>query len=529
MRALVYEKNALSKTVIMTVLSKFTFEIEECNDINNKEFDYYDIIFVGIDSVNDEKIKLYLSKQSKIAKVIIAILDTDSDELRKKCFENGAHVLIPASALEIDLEYKIKAIMRRLATISFKNTKTISAITQYFETLKYAFKMESLFQLLSKSYELNAENFEEIKNILRFLSISFKEDDLIKLSIFWEQLDISQNMKIFFRSNAKEKVILVQAIVNYTRTLNGLPLLFDINKDFQIQYEATINKLITTDKNDVYVVITKGDFYRLKEVVIEHIGRYAEFKKELPDIVMECVLHNILYHDGSLVYFETNQIRIEPIENIIMGRCLNLIRKGIPSAGEYKLPVIYRGKRIGIDIEVTSSATAKIIESIIEPSYTINTINTINTISAAEFLLQHEVSSDEIQYLAELEEWIIELMEGMHARSFNINKFVEINNLLYKYASNIVYYHELSDLANSIMELSKKMQELSPQQITSEWKAISYILETFIINIQKWRRSVFVDKNVDNINYLDASLKADLEQIYSFFTLDSDSNNVEFF
>jgi len=523
MRALVHEQYFPSKAVIMSVLNKFAFKIEECDDIKNKEFDYYDIVFIGINDTREDKIKPHFPKLSKMAKVIIAVLHSDTDILRKEYFEHGAHILIPAHALEIDLEYKIKAIMSRLATMNFKNIKIINAIAQYSETLKYAFKMESLFHLLSKTYAFNGENYEKIKNILRFLSISFKEDDLNKLSVFWEQLDISQNMKIFFRSNAKPEVILVQAIVNYTRTMHGLQPLFIIDKHFQIQYDVTLNNVISADKNNIYLVITKGDFYRLKEVVIEHVGQNTHMMNELPAIVMECVLHNILYHDGSLVYFETNQIRIEPIENIIMGRCLNLIKKAIHSESVYELPVVYRGKRIGIDIELTSSITAKAIENEIKAS------STINTISAVEFLLQHEVSSDDIQYLADLEEWIIEIMEGMHARSFNINKFVEINNLLYKYASNIVYYHELSDLANSIMELSKKMQELSTQQITSEWKAISYILETFIINIQKWRRSVFVDKNIDNINYLDASLKADLEQIYNFFAVESDSTNIEFF
>jgi hypothetical protein len=135
-------------------------------------------------------------------------------------------------------------------------------------------------------------------------------------------------------------------------------------------------------------------------------------------------------------------------------------------------------------------------------------------ISSVEFCSKYTISKEDIDALEELEDSILDILDSLHFQTLDVKKIKQINNLLYKYASALVYYFELSKLSNALLDLTRQIDASMESEKIAEFGASMFLLEGLIANLKDWRTKVFVEQSAKDINYLDSSFQADCEQIF---------------
>lgn len=526
MKILICDSKSVTYTKIRQHLSKYHCDIIGCTFADLVPQNYYDVAFFGVDHCSEnETIKRNVIKISKMSKWVVTLLYTNDHSVRRQCFENGSNMFLFGSALDTDIEQKIDYIMHRIGSIWALHINEIKALVNFSNTAHFALKMHSILARLRKHEKLDGESYERSKIALTFFSLSFVQEDISKLIYLREELNLTYFMHNFFGSyGISHDVLEVYAIVNYTRQKNGLEPFFFISDDMSDDYKRLYSEIETIDYDNIYIINTKEDAKQIQSIVLNQLDKiYFEAPDDYENMlnaITETILHNALYHYGCIVYVQTDTIRVEPNDNIYINRCFRLIKSEHENLASHPFPVVYNSKRIGINFEIIKTTCDL---PILKNHQKVGE-------SAVDFIYKNNISLEETSIFNELEEAILDLIEGMHYRDFNAHKLQLINQNLYKYASNIVFYHEFSTLANKLMELSKRMQTLDDISIEARWHSISFLLETFILNLRSWRESIFVRQDADDINFLDTSLISDLEQIYTFLA-DNDDNedNIEFF
>ena len=135
----------------------------------------------------------------------------------------------------------------------------------------------------------------------------------------------------------------------------------------------------------------------------------------------------------------------------------------------------------------------------------INSMHCEEKISAKEFFETNEIDMDLVY---DLEDYIDKYFDLKLDDSF----FIELKEIIYKLISIFEMSLEFKDLGITFEKLLEVIRKLEKQE-EFNLKIIKMFIDAIMEDLEKWIKTIFIDKSANDIHYLDASLYASIEQL----------------
>ncbi len=165
------------------------------------------------------------------------------------------------------------------------------------------------------------------------------------------------------------------------------------------------------------------------------------------------------------------------------------------------------------------------------PSYRQNTpcnVTTVPGLSASQYLQEIEVDYDVMDELAELEQ---ETLDSLHlTEGFSNSIGNDIVDLFSQYAKMINQLVDFQELSYALFVLVEVLQNINFDDYESQATYLQIYSKAIINDLAMWRKSVFMEKNAEDIHYLDKTLLSSIAQLQILLSQsDTQSDTVEFF
>lgn len=143
-------------------------------------------------------------------------------------------------------------------------------------------------------------------------------------------------------------------------------------------------------------------------------------------------------------------------------------------------------------------------------------MQTQDTISAEEFLRETQVDPEDLDTLEELEGEITREVD----REGGADLFETIQAIVRhfrKYATTIMYISEFTQMVDGLLELSATLEGMEPGSVDEKrQQLILALLERLADDLYEWRKAIFIERDCEDIHFMDDSIIASCRQVQSF-------------
>lgn len=160
----------------------------------------------------------------------------------------------------------------------------------------------------------------------------------------------------------------------------------------------------------------------------------------------------------------------------------------------------------------------------------VTTTPSVPATSAQEYLEEIHLDMEMIEELIELESDTLNALGA--CEELDETSLEESANLFKKYANVLNSMMEFDELAYTLNLLSDLLNEIIYETIESDTKfMVDIYLKAIISDLRSWREAIFVNKNAEDIHYLDKTLLSSIAQIQMTLMpkVEESEEEIEFF
>lgn len=420
--------------------------------------------------------------------------------------------------------------------------KTINSLISLHDCEEISFVLENRAKLYCRDIKLKAQEAKDLSTLAKFISLGVQTLPLKKLTKYFEDMGLAKELQKILTSKVKENKLsaILYALYEQERIFHGKQTkeLFDYGENYGIYDEL----LLRYTKEEFKIT----DFLEYK--YITSIIKDKLIEKDLAKDIFEnintlfekIVKHTILYSGGcSVVFIGENDsflpsIKIKPLDGKVVIN--NNLLQNIERENRDKIKLIkensaYRIDAIGEKPAIVKEETAEVFFDFDEtPQTDIPTVRR-ELISAEEFLSGNEIDFDDINILLDYENEMFEVLDILEYEENPIKHVQTAYEVINKYMSRLIYYIEFEVISSALTELAETIRDEVDESLDSKKVSNAFvIIESIMKNLRTWRNKIFVEQDIDDIHFLDDSIKADCYQLISFLKpAEEDDEEIEFF
>lgn len=454
---------------------------------------------------------------------LCVITSQDEVELRQELFRLGINDYLVEPFFTSELGHRYALMIEREGTgRSSLTIRVINATVKLFKCEELAYRMESVARIVCDKLGMETDISIEVSRAAKYMSIAVEHirctdaiEYLRNLHAGKPILNILSN-----ESEGKEATKVVKAILQFEKSLVG--------SSEEISEERVDEELMERVKS-IYDA-RKMLVHSMRDIdyIQSHLERYL--KERIQDKETQTFLnthlkkllhHSVIYHRGALFEIEEEEgtfvFVVKPEDERVMKHCIKQMQFNTPLPENVLFEYVLKteeglsqfrlGWHANMQQRVVPESNQKIKAESEVPS------GKAQSMDAVRYVQEHPLNDEEKEYFNSLEDEMLEILEGARYKEDVNHAVMVLSDLIYKYANAIIYFNEFSNISEALFGLGQVIRAGSDEEF-EEKKArqMIVVLDSIISNLVKWRQSIFIDQNVEDIHYLDDSIMADCDQ-----------------
>jgi DNA-binding NarL/FixJ family response regulator len=395
----------------------------------------------------------------------------------------------------------------------------IKSFISFNSSQSIASKMMAIVDAISYKIQIPTQKKMDIKSALAILSTTIKTNNLAKVLKLYKDMHFANDILHLLENFQKPRDIYEEIIY--------------------IIYKLKFNKY-NKITNEGFENIDKDMLFLIKKIISENLisvrsGLDFEMVWErLTDVLMnethidfELADYFIHYVKEILVKLmsKTHSYDVKIINEEIKLKCIvdigNIKIDDITEVSKYKeITLSFIDDDNSLMITINKISKPK-VNSFTQKEQTLLGGENFVIMNSDEYLNSIGIDySEDLEIMFDLEKDLDTNLIFVENNNYSIDDFEDVADLIFSYAERIDNtFYEFEAIGYALKDLAEVLFNITNNELNNdELKKIHIFLWQLKEDITKWRNNVFIDKSVENIHYLDASLLSSCMQIKSLIT-----------